>query len=77
MANMKGPYTDFEIVWADGAPSALTEQITSKTQLLVTESGVLQITNTDSGIAITCAPHTWKFVFQHPTLAPGPTAMFV
>ncbi|VEG40289.1 Uncharacterised protein [Mycolicibacterium flavescens] len=76
MASMKGPYTDFEIVWAYGAPSGLKEQITDETKLQVTEAGVLHITNTAGGSAITCAPHTWKFVFQHQTLEPRPIAAF-
>lgn len=72
MASMKGPYQDFEIIWTHGSPKGLhDEQITSKTKLTVTAAGILHITGTADGTAFTCAPHTWKFIFQHPTDNPG------
>jgi hypothetical protein len=72
MATMKGRYHDFEIVWAYGGPKGLhEEQITSKTKLTVTEAGILHITDTADGTTFTCAAHTWKFIFQHPSDKPG------
>ncbi|OBB08879.1 hypothetical protein A5668_11920 [Mycolicibacterium fortuitum] len=77
MASIKGRYQDFEIVWTAGAPSGLAGQSTSETKLHITEAGVLTISDTAGGTTFTCAPHTWKFVFQHQTDLPRKHATFV
>ncbi len=77
MASIKGRYQDFEIVWTNGEPSILKGQTTSKTKLHVTEAGVLTITDFADGTILTCAPHTWQFLFQHPTEELRPKATFV